>query len=33
MDSAERLKMKQEVQAYENKIVEWVRTAKNDMNL
>jgi hypothetical protein len=33
MSSAERMKMKQEVQAYEQKLVEWVRDAKNEMKL
>jgi hypothetical protein len=33
MSSEERMKMKQEVQAYEQKLVEWVRDAKNEMKL
>jgi hypothetical protein len=33
MSSEERMKMKQEVQAYEQQLVGWVREAKNTMNL
>jgi hypothetical protein len=33
MSSEDRLKMKQDIQAYENRLVEWVRTAKNDLNI
>jgi len=33
MSSKDRMKTKQEVQAYEQKLVEWVRMAKNEMKL
>jgi hypothetical protein len=33
MSSKERLKMKQDVQAYEQKLVEWVRLAKNELKI
>jgi hypothetical protein len=33
MSSEERLKMKQDVQAYEQRLVEWVRLAKNELKI
>jgi hypothetical protein len=33
MDSAERLKMKQDVQKYEQELVDWVRTAKKQLGI